>query len=130
MRKDMFVIDPPTEETPGRYLLIVSRGTVFSSSTTAFAVDRLEFNGVGEKVDSIRGIQNNKIIVEFSPDSSYIMMDRGLARSTNMTELEIADRRATEEHKKVMDAEFPPGDQGAVAVTEDGRSRINTQGYL
>ena len=131
MRKDVFVVDPPTEETPGKYILMVSRGGMFGSSTTAFAVDRLEYQaGLGDRPTSIRGIVGNNITVEFSPDTSYIMIDRTLTKSTNMTELEIEDRRQAEEHKKAVEAEFPAEKQDAVQVTEDGRPRVNAQGYL
>ena len=41
MKKDVFVIDPPTDDTPGRYILVISRGSLFGSSTTAFSVDVL-----------------------------------------------------------------------------------------
>jgi hypothetical protein len=47
-----------------------------------------------------------------------------------MTTIEIQDRRDAIEHQKKVDAEFPPEKQSAIDVTEDGRQRINTQGYL
>lgn len=130
MRKDVFVVDPPSDETPGNYILVISRGGMFGSSSTAFAVDGLEFPGVGDKPDSIRGYQDDNLVVEFSPEASYIMIARKLTRPTNMTEIEIEDRRMAEEHKKVIEAAFPVTMQDAAEITEDGRQRINTQGYL
>ncbi len=130
MRKDVFVVDPPGVESPGKYILVISRGGMFGSSSTAFAVDGLEYPGTGDKSRSIRGCIGADVVVEFSSESSFIMIKRELTRPTNMTEIEIEDRRAAEESKKLIDAEFPPEKQDAVELTEDGRQRINTQGYL
>lgn len=129
MRKSVFVVDPPTEETAGDYLLIVSRAAgMFGSSVTAFAVDSLQFSE--RRHFSIRAFRGADMVVEFSPDASYIMIARKSVRPTTVLDIEIEDRRESLENQKKLEVEFPPEKQGAIEVTEDGRQRINTQGYL
>ena len=126
-RKDVFIVEPPTDTVQGNYLLIIQRGsTMFGTTSTAFAIDEL----VGTPYRSLRGILRDKVVVEFPRDTSYIMIDRGLVTPTSMTDLDIQDRKDAIEHQKIVDAEFPPEKRDAVAIRDDGTQRVNTQGYL
>lgn len=132
MKNDVFVVDPPTNDNPGQYLLVVSRGGLMGS-TTSFIVDRLVDKGKDK--NSVQGVRfdssrKSHIVVEFSKDSSYIMIERNLVRPTNALAIEIEEREAQEEYKKALEAKFPPEKQDAVAVTADGRQKVNAQGYL
>lgn len=129
--KNIFTIDPPTLDSPGKYILIVQRGGgMFGGSSSAFAVDKIEYVESNKRIFGIRGIVGDRIIVEFSTDSSFILIDRGITRTSSLLEIEIEDRKETEANKIELDKAFPPDNQGAVAETADGRQRINTQGYL
>ena len=130
-RNDIFIVEPPADDAPGNYMLIVQRGhPMFGMISTAFAIDRLSFRATDEKIYSIQAIQNDELVTEFPPDVNYMVINRKLLRVTNATDLEIKDRKEALIHTAAIEKEFPPEKSDAVVITGDGRQRINTQGYL
>ena len=129
--KSVYVVESPKAESKGKYILIVSQGHgMFGGSSSAFSVDKIVSFGQGGKIASYQGLLGNKVVVQFSGDSAFIMMDKTLTRFTNILDLEIEDRREAIEVKKRIEAEFPEEARSAVEITEEGKTRTNTQGYL
>lgn len=131
MAKDVFVVESPKRDAKGSYILIVQQGHgMFGGSSSAFSVDRVVPCISGGKCYSLRGMVGTRVVVEFSGDSTFVMIDKKVTKASNITDLEIEDRREAEESKKKIDEAFPEKPQDAVTVGEDGRAKVNTQGYL
>jgi hypothetical protein len=132
--RDVFVVESPKTDDPGKYILIVmQQHGMFGGSSTSFAIDQLKYvNGPPRNLRpfSIQGIRGSKVVVEFSPDSSFIMFDRKLSKVRTMADMAVEDRRDEVEASKLMEKEFPAEKLDAVATTADGRTKVNTQGYL
>ena len=129
--KDVYVVASPKMDAKGNYILIVSQGHgMFGGSSSAFSVDKVVTLGKGDRPTGYRGMVGNKTVVEFSSDSSFILLDKKVVRATNTLDLEIEDRREAAESKKRLETEFPEEGRSAVEITEEGKTRINNQGYL
>ena len=129
--KDLFVIDPPAVDAPGKYLLIIQRSgaTPFGGGSAAVvAVD-----GTESAVGGLQGYisPGHQIVVRFSKDTPYLMIDRRLARVTNDIEIakeDYANHKAMKEFMKTLDPE--DRDPGAVAAPDLGLTGMPTWQYL
>ena len=106
--KDLFVIDPPAADAPGKYLLIIQRSgaTPFGGGSAAVVL----VDGIIVVSPEIQGYLNpdRKVIVSFSKDTPYLMIDRALARVTNDIEIakeDYASHKAMKEFMKTIDPE-------------------------
>lgn len=106
--KDLFVIDPPTADAPGKYLLIIQRSgaTPFGGGSAAV----VSVDGIIVVSPEIQGYlsPDHKVVVSFSKDTPYLMIDRSLARVTNDIEIakeDYAAHKAMKEFMKTLDPE-------------------------
>lgn len=127
-----YLINRPKSTHKGKALLFVTRpsNAMFGSSngTAIFAVDDVvPFPKLGMVVG--KSAQGD---IVFSIDMPYLVIPRALGTPVTTADLAKAQLLEKKEWEMVMEADeaTQPDALSAVKVTEDGRTRHDSQGYL
>ena len=124
-----FLINRPLPDTPGKYIVFVTRpasGMFATAGSAIFACDTLEV------LEHHVEVQTSEGTVAFSRDMPFIMIPRVWTRPVStkeMAEMQLAEKK---EYDAVYEADekLDAAELAAVKVTEDGRMKHDAQGYL
>lgn len=126
-----FILNRPTDDDPGDYLVFITRpsaGLFGTAGTAIFACDTGVQHGAHcLEVPSAAGR------ITFSKDLPFLIVPRKLTRpvtTKEMAEMQLAEKKEWDAVYEADDQEAYPAALSAVKVTEDGRLKHDSQGYL